>query len=663
MCAIAGLLACTGRLQHIRRMTSLMGHRGPDGEGFLFAGPGGTRSSGSTTVSPEGPSPQAVSQAGTLASSEWLALGHRRLAILDLSPLGHQPMSYRGRFWIVYNGEVYNYLELRAELERAGHQFRSQCDTEVLLAAYAEWGTDCFARFNGMWALALYDEQTNQLVLSRDRFGVKPLYYWHEPGQFAFASEIKAFTCLPGWRPRVNGQAVHDFLLSGLQDHSAETLFAGVCQLEPGCFARLNCGAWGGQRVTGSTAATMEIVKWYAVRPARFTGTLGEAAQRFRELLVDSVRLRLRSDVPVGSCLSGGLDSSAIVCATHEFLSGQPSLCAHKTFSACSELSQFDERQFIEHVVRATRVEKHFVFPSLKGLLNELDQVIWHQDEPFAGTSIYAQWCVFQEAAAARVKVMLDGQGADELLCGYNDFHRAFLCGLIRTGRLTLAWREALASRGNWLRALGGWSRGLLDALTPTRAQVLFRQARRRRGNPAWLENSLLGASFPGRLAGRFRLYKSAREMSLELLTGAHLQMLLHWEDRNSMAHSLESRVPFLDYRLVEFTTGLPDDYKIRQGVTKSVLRQAMKGLVPAAVLERRDKMGFVTPEQVWARESGGALFRRRLDEAVALTKGIIRSDAVGLLGDGLSGNKDYDSAIWRIICLGAWMRLFNVAI
>jgi asparagine synthase (glutamine-hydrolysing) len=567
-------------------------------------------------------------------------------------------MSYRGRYWIVYNGEVYNYIELRTELEAAGHQFRSQCDTEVILAAFAQWGTDCFSRLNGMWAMAIHDAETDQLVLSRDRFGVKPLYYWRQAGLFAFASEIKAFTCLPGWQARVNGQAVHDFLLSGLQDHSAETMFAEVLQLEPGCYARMDCAGWVKQN-SCSPGPVLEVVRWYRIRPQTFGGTFEEAAQCFRELLVDAVRLRLRADVPVGSCLSGGLDSSSIVCATHQLLSGQPTRCVHKTFSACSELKRFDEREFIEIVIRATAVAGHSVFPSMKELFAELEKVVWHQDEPFAGTSIYAQWCVFQAAANASIKVMLDGQGADELLCGYGDFHRAFLCGLLRSGHVLTTWREAGASQ----HAASRFSRAVVDAAIPISLQSAFRKFRRNRRPPPWLQRSVLKASFPGPLTTRFRRHTSAREMSLELLTGAHLQMLLHWEDRNSMAHSLESRVPFLDYRLVEFVTGLPDQYKIRAGVTKSVLREGMKDLVPAAVLQRRDKMGFVTAEEVWARENGGQVFRGRLLEAVAASKGILAPNTVKLLEQSLNGQAPYDSAVWRIICLGTWMRLFNVTV
>jgi asparagine synthase (glutamine-hydrolysing) len=669
MCAIAGLFSLAPEdLLHIQGMAESMRHRGPDDEGYVLVSPGGAGCLGGEDTPPEvyratipfRPTSKLGPQ--TAVADAWLALGHRRLSILDLSPLGHQPMSFQDRYWVVYNGEVYNYLELRSELEAAGHRFRSHCDTEVILAAYAQWGRECFPRFNGMWALAIYDSQKDELVLARDRFGVKPLYYWATDRLFAFASEIKAFTCLPGWRPRVNGQAVHDFLLSGLQDHSGETMFAGVSQLEPGCLARLKCGQWREAKVGTPTQAGVAVAHWYQLQPKPFQGSFADAATQFRELLTDSVRLRLRADVPVGSCLSGGLDSSSIVCATHRLLREQTAACAHKTFSACSEIKRFDEREFIVKVVAATGVEPHYVFPSLKDLFAELDRVVWHQDEPFAGTSIYAQWCVFKLAAEANIKVMLDGQGADELLCGYPNFRRAFLCGLLRSGRALTAWREALAARGHWSGALSGFWRASVDAATPIGLQRLFRQFRRNQQPPPWLAPAALGASFPGRLAARFQRHTTALELSLELLGGAHLQMLLHWEDRNSMAQSIESRVPFLDYRLVEFATGLPDHYKIRQGLTKAVLRTGMTELVPPEVLARRDKMGFVTPEEVWARQSGAEEFRHALAEAIDTCKGIVKPAAKELLEDAIAGRRGYDSAVWRIISLGTWMRRFGVS-
>jgi asparagine synthase (glutamine-hydrolysing) len=669
MCAIVGLITrAPGLLPSLRSMAVLLRHRGPDDEGYLLIGPSGVLPLGGEDTPgevyradmpfrPTGKVGQPPAVVGA-----WLALGHRRLSILDLSPLGHQPMSCQDRYWIVYNGEVYNYLELRPELEAAGHRFRSHCDTEVILAAYAQWGTECFSRFNGMWALAIYDAQEDELLLARDRFGVKPLYYWATKDLFAFASEIKAFTCLPGWRPRVNGQPAHDFLLSGLQDHSRETMFAGVCQLEPGCLARLKCRDWREAKAGAPVPAGLAVTRWYHLRPQPFGGSFADAAVQFHELLTDSVRLRLRADVPVGSCLSGGLDSSSIVCATHRLLCAQAAACAHKTFSACSEIKRFDEREYIEKVVAATGVESHYVFPSLKDLFAELDRLIWHQDEPFASTSIYAQWGVFKLAAEANIKVMLDGQGADELLCGYHNFRRAFLCGLLRSGHPIQTWREALAARGNWSGALSASWRAAVDAATPGALQRLFRRFRRNQRPPPWLVPAALGASFPGPLAARFQRHNSARELSLELLSGAHLPMLLHWEDRNSMAQSIESRVPFLDYRLVEFVTGLPDHYKIRQGLTKAVLRAGMSGLVPPEVLARRDKMGFVTPEEVWAAQSGTEEFRHALAEAVVPCKGILTPAATELFEDAIAGRRGYDSAVWRIISLGTWMRRFGVS-
>jgi asparagine synthase (glutamine-hydrolysing) len=422
------------------------------------------------------------------------------------------------------------------------------------------------------------------------------------------------------------------------------------------------CGHWREARASAPVLAGLAVTRWYHLQPQPFNGSFTDAASQFRELLTDSVRLRLRSDVPVGSCLSGGLDSSSIVCATHRLLRAQATACSHKTFSACSDIKRFDEREFIEKVVAATGVEPHYVFPSLKDLFADLDRVTWHQDEPFAGTSIYAQWCVFKLAAEAKVKVMLDGQGADELLFGYPNFRRAFFCGLLRSGQGLTAWRETLAARGQWRGAFSAFWRASVDTAIPIALQRLFRQFRRNQRPPSWLVPAALGASFPGPLAARFQRHTSARELSLELLSGAHLQMLLHWEDRNSMAQSIESRVPFLDYRLVEFATGLPDPYKIRQGLTKAVLRAGMSELVPPEVLARRDKMGFVTPEEVWARESGVEEFRHALAEALVTCKGIVTPAAMELLEDTIAGRRGYDSAVWRIISLGTWMRRFGVS-
>ena len=668
MCAISGLIAKTSAaLADIEVMTTLMRHRGPDDEGYVVVSPGEVNCLGGADTpaevfaaeTPYRPTGKIDADSGR---GGWLALGHRRLSILDLSPAGHQPMSYAGRYWIVYNGEIYNYLELRAQLETAGCRFVSHGDTEVILAAYSHWGEDCFSRFNGMWAIAIYDAKEDKLVLSRDRFGVKPLYYWQNESLFAFASEIKAFTCLPGWRPRVNGQAVHDFLISALQDHSRETMFADVFQLEPGTSATLRCRDWL-QNGGAENKKVLTFRRWYKLLPRPFEGSFEDAAKQFREWLASAVELRLRSDVPVGSCLSGGLDSSAIVCVAKQCLSRQSGGYTQKTFSACSEIKRFDEREYVEQVVALTGVEPHYDYPSLGDLFDVLERLTWHQDEPFGSTSIFAQWCVFRLAARAGIKVMLDGQGADELLFGYPNFFRAYYSGLVRAGRWRAGWREMMARREKFSGALSSFVRAATDAATPMSLQRSYRRHSGPRSGHPGLALGRLNAAFPGPLAERFQRHRSGRELSMELMGGAHVQMLLHWEDRNSMAHSIESRVPFLDYRLAEFVLGLPDDFKIRNGLTKAVLREGMKDIVPQAILDRRDKMGFVTPEVVWVKEAGSAQFRKALADAIEASQGLLTDQAATALDDAIAGRSDYNSTLWRMISLGVWMRKFGVSL
>ncbi|MEO5957789.1 MAG: asparagine synthase (glutamine-hydrolyzing), partial [Opitutaceae bacterium] len=406
MCGLAGLFEPTAPAwlpDVTRAMTRLVRHRGPDGEGFAFYSP--ARHEVQAVSSAE--TPAGVPGAKDAPPGSTLGLGHRRLSILDLTAAGHQPMTdATAEIWITYNGEIYNYAELRAELAPRGHAFHTGTDTEVIVAAWREWGEGCLAHFNGMFAFVLFDRRTRRLFAARDRFGVKPLYLWATPAAgLAFASEIKQFTAHPGWRARLNGERAYDFLNWGITDHTAETMFAGVRQLRGGEFISAPLEA----------LATASPQRWYAVQSAPFDGDFAAAGRRFRELLDDSIRLRLRADVPIGSCLSGGLDSSSIVCTVRAQLG--PRATEHqKTFSAYSDVARFDERGFIEDVVAATGAASHSVVPDPTALLSELDTLVWHQDEPFSSTSIYAQWCVFRLARAHNVTVMLDGQGADEAL-------------------------------------------------------------------------------------------------------------------------------------------------------------------------------------------------------------------------------------------------------
>lgn len=669
MCGISGIISSRPRSPHVlQRMMDSIRHRGPDDEGFVFW----SRSDDEAALRGGNDTPEAVIKANlpyTPSSNDKheapfrLGLGHRRLSILDLSPFGHQPMcTHDGRYWIVFNGEVYNYIELRAELEKLGHLFISRTDTEVILAAYAQWGERCLSRFNGMWAFAIYDSKARTLFLARDRFGVKPLYYWtSSAGLFAFASEIKQFTVLPGWSARLNGQRAYDYLVFGITDHTEETMFSGVYQVRPG-----HCVTLAVDDVSAlSPGKSLSTRAWYELRPRPFAGSFDDAAREFRHLFEQSIALRLRADVPVGSCLSGGLDSSSIVCVLNEFLRMQGVQALQKTFSACSDVDRFDERKWIELVVSKTSVDAHYVYPALDRLFEESSAITWHQDEPFGSTSIYAQWCVFRLAAQDGVKVMLDGQGADEQLCGYHGFFGPRLATLLKSFRF-----HDLSRDFSGMRQLHGYSfvqslKFMLPyVLSDTYTQPLRRLGGYSHSRPAWLNCDFLRAKAVDPIQQLGAREGSIAELSQSQLTGSNLQMLLRWEDRDSMAHSIESRVPFLDYRLVEFVLGLPDEYKIARGMTKRVLRESMRGVLPDEIRTRVDKLGFVTPEEVWVREQMPDSFREKIEHTLAVAAECFNPNSVRLEFDHiLKGKKRFSFWPWRVVNFGEWVQCFDVRI
>lgn len=654
MCGIAALFepsAPTWLEATMRRMTALVRHRGPDGEGFAFfsaqAGAFEIRRDASSSA-PGGVAPQPTSPSGYT-----LAFGHRRLSILDLSAAGHQPMaSADGNLWITFNGEIYNYLEVRAELMASGHQFRTGTDTEVILVAYREWGEACLERFNGMFAFALFDRRRGHVFAARDRFGVKPLYFWPTPtGGLALASEIKQLTAHPKWSAQLNGQTSYEFLNWGLTDHTSATLFAGVTQLRGGeC---ISCALTDLPRTTPR--------RWYTLIPAPFSGNLAAAGQRFRELLDDSVRLRLRADVPVGTCLSGGLDSSAIVCTIQTQLGSVAGL-RQNTFSAYSDVARFDERRFIEDVVRQTGATPHHIIPDPARLLTELNNLIWQQDEPFGSTSIYAQWCVYRQARENGVVVLLDGQGADEALGGYHGYFGPRLAGLLARGRLLDFVRESAALHRDGLLSYKLQARVLANELLPTGlADHLRRLTGRTSRSPDFINLRKLGAEPRPPHLGAVDHGNPIRSLGLAQINSLCLPMLLHWADRDSMAHGVESRLPFLDYRLVEFCLGLPEEHKLSGGWTKRVLREGMTGRLPESVRLRRDKLGFATAEEVWMRTVHRTDFIRLLDVAIDASQGILNVATRARALRILDGKEPFNFFVWRVINFGLWLRRFNV--
>ena len=594
--------------------------------------------------------PDAAGRKSFFDSRVWL--GHRRLSILDLSNDGTQPMSYQdGRYCITYNGEIYNFLEVRNELKSKGYSFRTLTDTEVILAAYDCWGKDCLFKFNGMWAFAIIDSFESKIFIARDRFGVKPLYYWYSPdGILAFASEIKQFTVLPGWKGKVNGQRAYDFLRWSQLDHTNETLFKDVYQIRCGCAVECNIN---------TALNSLPIFQWYKMSIGLYNGDFRDAADRFRKLFFESLKLRLRSDVEVGSCLSGGLDSSSIVCSIKDHMidGGQRFV---NTVSAGAKVPAYDESYYINEVLKSRDLKNYIVYPSFDGLFEEIEKIVWHQDEPFGSTSIYAQWSVFKKTMEAGLKVMLDGQGADEHLAGYHCFFAARFAGLFKT----LRWIQLLKEI-NSCREIHGYNymfgiKGIVSQLLPETVVGFLREMYN--GNatsPKWLSMEKLNAEAinPGVFTNEKAL--SVRELSMSQLGASHLQQLLHYEDRDSMAHSIESRLPFLDYHLVEFVLSLPDEYKLSNGVTKKVLREGMKGIIPEEIRHRMDKKGFVTPEEVWIRKNA-SFFRRELGKAIESSNGILTDNCFKYFDYIISRRRPFDFTIWRMISFGVWMRNFN---
>ncbi|MCA9482385.1 MAG: asparagine synthase (glutamine-hydrolyzing) [Nitrospina sp.] len=644
----------------IGAMTEVIRHRGPDDEGFALVDSVGQVCHLYGPDTPDAVRHHNAVFTPTRSFSERIpaqyivALGHRRLSILDLSPAGHQPMSTEdGRYLIVYNGEIYNYMELRKELTSLGHHFLSQTDTEVCLAAFRQWGADCLDRFNGMFAFLIYDVKEKCLFAARDRFGIKPLYYWFSPNGFlAFASEIKQFIKLDGWAARLNHQMAYDFLNWGLADHTADTLFRGVRQFPGGEFVHCKVEDIGGE---------LPVKKWYRLRPEMVGLDFNRAAERFLELFQDSVRLRLRADVDVGTGLSGGLDSSSIVCTINHLLKQQGAECLQNTFSAASDYKKYDERPFLEEVVRHTRARSHIVVPTLENLQNTLDRLTWHQDEPFSSLSIYAEWNVFQLVSTTATKVTLDGHGADELLAGYHAFFGYYYGNLLmrlQFSRLIREIRAAQRLHGYTPKAvvkeivkhfLPSFLAGIVRSL-PGTIDV----------DPAWIRlDRSVEKRDPYNIRNGRRL--GIRNFSISQLLHTSLPVQLHWADRDSMAFSIESRVPFLDYRLVEFVLGCPEEFKIQDALTKRILRKALKPFLPEKIYNRTDKMGFVTPEETWIRKHAPDSFRQALQEAVDNSLGVL---AAGALSKGeaiIAGREPFRNSLWRMISFGRWMRLFSV--
>ena len=599
MCGIAGIVGEPAPDEHVLgRMARAMVHRGPDDEGLWTDGVAG--------------------------------LAFRRLAVIDLDPRSNQPLHHDG-LHLAFNGEIYNYRELRAELQSLGHAFVTEGDGEVLLRAWRHWGDAALERLNGMFAVAVWDERQSTLTLACDPFGEKPLYWWRDGDRLAFGSDIRAIAqAVPGLGTP-DEHAVEVFVSRGLMPPPDGSFFAGVRRLPAAHLLR-----WSRGRVA--------VSRYWTPRPVDVPDRYEDAVAALRELLVDSIRLRLRSDVEVGTSLSGGVDSSAVVALSAQLGRDHRRHAFTATFAGYER----DEWSYAQQVADAAEVvEHHAVAPQPDELADDLQTLIGDQEEPFASTSIYAQWRVNRAARDAGVVVLLDGQGADELLGGY-----PWMVGTAALARGPAGVAGALldggGQRGATVRALGA-------AALPRRAQLLYR----RRLASAYVSAEAIERTIDFEPPVPPSADGSA--MRRELLAEAFvtsLPTLLRYADRSSMAHSREVRLPYLDRRVAEFALSLPAEFLCRDGVTKRILRDAARGYVPAAVLARRDKVAFEPPEArwlalpAWRERIAGVL----LDPSVR-ARGLY--DAEAIEADLRAGGWRDHAAVWRAFCAEVWRGCF----
>jgi asparagine synthase (glutamine-hydrolysing) len=611
MCGIAGLVYLDGKpvsRQLVQAMTRTIAHRGPDGEGEYINGPVG--------------------------------LGHRRLSIIDLSDNASQPMSNEdGTVWIVFNGEIYNYVELRPGLEAKGHCFRSHSDTEVIIHAYEEYGPGCLQLLNGMFSFAIWDERQQQLFCARDRLGIKPFHYYADSQCFCFASEVKALLPVLS-APAPNLHYLAYFLTNGQLADGEETFFQNIHNLLPGHYLLLKDGR------------LQTFSYWDLLAEVRQQAAVGEteAVAALRELLSDSVRIRLRSDVPVGTCLSGGLDSSSVVALATGILARPV-----KTFSVIYADPRYNEQRFAQAAIERFDSDSYQARPDGQDLPQVLPRIVWHMDGPTGGPSIYSQWHVMQ-LARGNVTVLLDGQGGDELLAGYFYYFSAYLQDRLRQ-------RIALHSLPLDLYRISRLVQTSVENLyTKAIKRWVFRQSKRQQFMPL-LHPAFRAQADHTRIVRRYDSKILGNKLNSALywdLVRRIIPSLLYYEDRNSMTFSLEARVPFLDHRLVPFLLSLPIEHKIQGATTKYALRQAMRGVLPDVIVDRRDKKGYPTPAARWFRESltgyvQSILFDPRTIDRQIFDQNVIQS----MLAEHASGRASHEREIWRWLTTELWFRQF----
>lgn len=598
MCGIAGIISPDQQLvsiERLKQMSDALSHRGPDGEDYWINDKGN------------------------------VGFGHRRLAIIDLSRTGCQPMHYLERYTIIYNGEIYNYLELKDDLKKKGYSFHTNSDTEVILACFDCYKYDCVEKFDGMFAFSIWDNKEMELFAARDRFGEKPFFYYYDNNQFVFGSELKALWA-GGIERNVNLKMLFNYLTIGYVDNPnqpEETFFENISKLPAATILTYKPGE-----------EEVVLEKYWDIDLENTNNKINDAQalEQFNELLYTSVKRRLRSDVPIGTSLSGGLDSSTVVAISSKL---QTSNYSHKCFTAVFPGFAKDESAYSRKVADCFNMQQYTVSPSAVDLISDIQNLIHFHDEPIGSASVYMQYKVYELTKSNNVKVLLDGQGADEILGGYHKYFKWYWQELFRNRRLITSGELKAAKRIGVREQFG--LRNVIAALFPDFASVFLE----RQYLLSALQQDDLTKDFI-RFQSKEAYYTLPTIFSLNGVlyfnTFMHgLEELLRYADRNSMAHGKEVRLPFLSNELVEFLFSLPSHFKIRQGWTKWLLRKTMENSLPSEIVWRKDKIGFEPPQKLWMQnevvkdainESKKKLVDRKILKPQVLDKKIQPQDA-----------------------------------
>lgn len=636
MCGIAGIILSKNNteskqyplLDNLTQMMDTVSYRGPDGEGYAVASP---------EIKDQEHSKNNGKLVSSLPSEYYFGIGHKRLSILDLSSDGIQPMSFnnKGRLWITFNGEIYNYIELKEELIKEGYIFRTKTDTEVVLSAYHKWGNDCFKKFNGMWGLTIVDLDKRQIICSRDRFGIKPLFYYHDKNIFLFSSEIKQLLSLNTISVIPSRSAIYNYLVDASLNTSDCTFNQNIKELLPSRYMVISLENW---RISG--------FQYWNLNTSLEKTNGNDIEEKYYSALKNSVQRTLRSDVELSCSLSGGLDSTSILACVNDIYRGNgKDINLFKTYSIRFEEKKYDEGLYIESVLNKIQSDYQYIYPSYDNLLENVSSYLWHQDEPVPSMSDYCRWLVYKSIHGDKIKVVISGTGGDEILGGYPWHYHNYIHDLIAGGHLSKFMKELNINNFFLKKTIKDTISFSLRRLKNHNSQYnnLFTDHLNNFDRTDHCERTIVNNNFSSRFDEGIYNY----------LMHKGLNAMLRFDDRGAMSQSVEARYPFLDHELVELSNSLPTNKKITGGFSKLIMRHCMKGRLPEKVLKRRDKTGLFVPEANWFK---GPLKEFIFDEVLTKSSEFIKVEYLRTLFQSfLSNQTRYSPIIWRCINLIIW--------